>query len=575
MAFYNRHYSYPDMFLWQDETYEGCMNTAGPLFLKLAELIEIEKKTSGEKDFFPGRSEMDLWQDEVNRVPYFQDYLEAWKKAGMHFSCSGMMGELMAPTAVKEHQVYEADVLYIPYVADREDPKQGMNLLEANRDVLEYAAENNILVQFAECRESVHGAMIEKLIESQGTFRLAYKPIWLDISLLKKHGLTISDIPGLDASKWPEPREFAGRWVIDISDQLEMTQAHQHNISVIYRMQEARWHWDFERHIHTLAAKRQAESMHLEFDCRDHKDPKMAAFWKERGIRYEDHLLGHELYITLAPEGIFEQKAEKLPVLVVMKEARTSCPASTQTAFQFYYDFIELCAQGQFIMLFFALETPEDNDEVLPDIINEVLAQYPADPRRVYLTGQSHNGYYALEYYRRHPKQIAALAQLCDQAGLQSGAVIDYYKSRAEELIASFRAYDMPMIDINGSLENNYAKTNRTPQELDDDIFYFQNRMRALKMKVWSREQILAAKASSDYATRRNGLPADRTDTRFMMGDEVYISDYRDENGRWLYRFASIENTPHMIMPQMAELSWEFMRRFARDPETGESIELY
>ena len=60
-----------------------------------------------------------------------------------------------------------------------------------------------------------------------------------------------------------------------------------------------------------------------------------------------------------------------------------------------------------------------------------------------------------------------------------------------------------------------------------------------------------------------------------MMGDEVYISDYHDENGRWLYRFASIENTPHMIMPQMAELSWEFMRRFARDPETGESIELY
>lgn len=575
MAFYNKYYSYPDMFLWQDETYKGCMNAAGPLFLKLAELIKTENSLPEKKDFFPGRSEMDLWQDEVNRVPYYRDYLEAWAEKGMYFSCSGMMGEHMAPKAVKNHEVYEADVLYIPYVRDPEDPKQGMNLLEENRDVLEIAAKENILVQFAECHESTHGAMIEKLIESQGTYRIAYKPIWLDISLLEKHGLTLADIPGLDPSKWPEPAEIAGRTVVDITGQLEMVQAHQHNISEIYRRQESRWHWDFDRHIHTLAAKRQAESMHLEFDCKNHLDPRMADFWNERGILYEDHLLGNEWYITLTPKGILEQNTEKLPVFVIMKEARTSCPASTQTAFQFYYDFIDLCAQGQFMILMFALETPEDNDEVLPEILSEVLAQYPADPRRVYLTGQSHNGYYALEYYRRHPKQIAAVAQLCDQAGLQSGAVINYYKSRAEEIVAGIRAYDMPLIDINGSLENNYAKLNRTPQELDDDIFYFQNRMRAWKMKVWSREEILAAKESSDYATRRNGVPADRTETRFMMGDEVYVSDYQDENGRWLYRYVSIENTPHMIMPQMAELSWEFVRRFARDPETGESIELY
>ena len=99
----------------------------------------------------------------------------------------------------------------------------------------------------------------------------------------------------------------------------------------------------------------------------------MADFWKERGIRYEDHFLGHEWYITLTPEGLLEQNKQKIPLLVVMKEARTCCPASTQTAFQFYYDFIDLCAQGEFMMLFFALETPEDNDEVLPGILEEII----------------------------------------------------------------------------------------------------------------------------------------------------------------------------------------------------------
>lgn len=573
MTYYNRHYTYPDLFLWQDETYAGCMNTAGPLFLKLAELIEKETAEKGKKDHFPGRT--DLTRDTVNRVPYFQDYVDGWKERGMYFSCSGMMGVVMAPAAVKAHQVFDVPVLYIPYVDDRKDPHQVMNLIEDNRELLETAAKENILVQFAECHESTHGAMIEKLIESQGTFRIAYRPVRLDISLLGKYGLTLADIPGIEAEKWPEPQMLAGRTVIDISDMLEMKQAHQHNISVLYRRMPNRWHWDFDRHIRTLAAKRQAESMRLEFDCRDHKDPKMAQFWKERGIRCEDHWLGNEWYITLTPESLPEDAEEKLPLLIVMKEVRTSCPVSTQTAFQFYYDFIELCAQGQFMMLFFALETPEDNDEVLPGILAEVTANYPVDETRVYLTGQSHNGYYALEYYRRHPKQIAALAQLCDPAGLQAGAVVDYYKSRADEIVASFREYDFPLIVINGELENSYARKDRTPETVDDDVFYFQNRMRAWKMREQSREEIMAAQISPDYASRRNGVPSDRTETRFIMGDEVWISDYRDENGRWMYRYASIENTPHMIMPQMAELAWEFMRRFARDTRTGGSIERF
>jgi len=204
-----------------------------------------------------------------------------------------------------------------------------------------------------------------------------------------------------------------------------------------------------------------------------------------------------------------------------------------------------------------------------------VSKRYPVDPTRIYLTGQSHNGYYALEFYRRHPKLIAAAATLCDPVGLQTGAVIDYYKSRAEELIASFRQHDFPLIDINGNLENSYARSDRTPQQIDDDVFYFQNRLRAWRLRERTREEILAAQTSPDYATRKNGVPADRTEVRFMMGDELYLSDYRNEDGRWLFRYISIENTPHMIMPQMAELSWEFVRRFARDRETGKSIELY
>ena len=63
------------------------------------------------------------------------------------------------------------------------------------------------------------------------------------------------------------------------------------------------------------------------------------------------------------------------------------------------------------------------------------------------------------------------------------------------------------------------------------------------------------------------GLYADRTEVRFSMGHEVYIADVQNNDGNWQLRFVSIENLPHMITPQMAELSWEFLRRFARQPD--------
>lgn len=572
MAYYNSDYTYPDMFLWQDETYRGCMNEAGPVFLKIAQLLEKEQRENGRKDYFPGRT--DLARDSVNRAPYFTDYLEEWKAKGMHFSCSGMMGEVMAPDAIQNHEVYQADVLYIPFVSHREDSHEAMNLLAENADVLETAAKQNILVQFADCMESWHGAMIEKVIESQGTFRLSYRPIYLDISVLVRNGLTMGDVLGAEADNWPRPTVLAGRTVVEISDKLEMKQVHQHNISQIYRRNQPEW--DFDRHIRSMAAKRQAEGMRLEYFCRDSHDPGMESFWKERGIRCEDHFYGHDWYITLTPECAFRQPEHKLPLLLVMKEPRTACPASTQTAFQFYYDFIELCAQGEFMMLFFALESPEDNDEVLPGILSETAANYPVEVTRVYLTGQSHNGYYALEFYRRHPKLIAAAATLCDPVGLQTGAVLgDTYRDHAAELIASFRKYDYPLININGNLENSYCKDNRAPEKIDDDVFYFQNRLAAFRLPMRSREEILGARTSPDYATRRNGVPSDRTEVRFDMGREAYVSDFRNEDGKWFFRYISLENTPHMIMPQMAELSWEFIRRFARNTETGETIELY
>ena len=51
------------------------------------------------------------------------------------------------------------------------------------------------------------------------------------------------------------------------------------------------------------------------------------------------------------------------------------------------------------------------------------------------------------------------------------------------------------------------------------------------------------------------------------MGHEVYVSDIYNVEGKCHLRLVTLENLPHMISPQMAELGWTFLRRFAREAD--------
>ena len=60
-----------------------------------------------------------------------------------------------------------------------------------------------------------------------------------------------------------------------------------------------------------------------------------------------------------------------------------------------------------------------------------------------------------------------------------------------------------------------------------------------------------------------------------MDGCECYIAEVKNFAGKKRLRLVTLENLLHMPAPQMPALAWDFVRRFARDLETGEVIELY
>lgn len=58
-------------------------------------------------------------------------------------------------------------------------------------------------------------------------------------------------------------------------------------------------------------------------------------------------------------------------------------------------------------------EQPGDQMQVAIGILDEVLKEFPTDPRRVYLTGLSMGGYGSWDLGIRHPERFAAIVPIC------------------------------------------------------------------------------------------------------------------------------------------------------------------
>ena len=275
-----------------------------------------------------------------------------------------------------------------------------------------------------------------------------------------------------------------------------------------------------------------------------------------------------ERYLTATPND----NEKKIPLFICMKEVRPCNEFHALTALQFYSHHLDLVAMGECMLLYFAMESPEDN-ELLVEIMDEVIENYPVDTSRIYITGQSHNGYLALSFACSHIDRITAIATLNDRHGIASPYYAHESVPVTDEMVEIFKNNELPLINICGQIENVFPHTQPGTKAREQAIDAYRRRLVAFNCPEKSIEEVEAALESKDLAERKNGVVADHTEVRYAMGHEVYIADVYNNAGKHHLRFVSLDNLPHMITPQMAELSWEFLRRFARD-ENGKIVEL-
>lgn len=552
----NKNYTYPGIELWSDEAWAGTDAKMHPLvrdeLIYLNEAVKPIYKTGK----FLGRTDGEYNTKSNMRI--LPDVIKEWEDKGVEVHITSM-GFVAWIAIIPNSHKNDTPVLLRLHAADMKDELWAMDTLEYYRDYTQNAVDNGFALMYMVYGNAFPaGIYMDIILELSALWRLDLRDFFLDIAPLKAGGFSLPD--GFAEEM------FCGVPVTRITDCWMATTGHQFICSNLNRNNPE---FDREALIHSTLGRKIAESMRWEHERRKFGDPELMREFEDMGLDAQAHFTGNERWITLRPAGI----EKPLPLLVCMKEVRTVGESMVMTAFQFYRDQIEIAASGEFMMLFFALESPDDN-ELLCDILKECEALYLVDTSRVYITGQSHNGYLALEFTRRHPDIITAIATLNDRHGIGSPNYTLETIPIDDGMLEEYAKHDIPLINICGQIENVFPHTEKGTQGYDNAIDSFHRRLHAFRCPDRSDAEIMAALESENKAERMNGVPGDRNETVYSMGFEVYISDIQNIDGKWHLRFATLQNMPHMISPQMAELSWSFLRRFARDRATGAIIEL-
>lgn len=308
----------------------------------------------------------------------------------------------------------------------------------------------------------------------------------------------------------------------------------------------------------------------------DVDDPKLLEMWESMGVKCEIRETKGQKWLAFVPMDAYGECKEKYPVVLIFRPVGLLAEA-------FYEHMIHMAAQGEFIALIYSDEDPDVND-VFFDMLQEVLHDFPADASRVYTTGHSHYGELSMEFTRRHHEYIAAIAQQGDTAGI----ILNFY-GMTEEKLELMHSYDLPLINVAGTTEMvGIFPVNQEAPGIPEDSFYkrssfpmtkerrigdWKNRLYAMRCTVPSDEILYAA--GKNKVEKELGFPCDKTDILYAEGSECYIGDIKNVDGKYHFRVVGMENIPHTTCRMMHVFAWSFLRRFSRNLETGEVIELY
>ena len=577
----NTNYQYEKQYLWYNETWQKKDGMVDPLFQWLGSMEGIAEAPEYPRPEGDPRT-LPCYFAKTNSVN-LPEVISQWADRGIR--CTILeQGRKHWISLLPEQAMgsgKKVRLLVVLHQEDASNPWWAMDTMAKHRSYNEMAARRQdtlvvYLVAKGADTDRIFGNILQ---EACALYPVDLDHVYLDVSLADRLGVKLGDVPGLqwqdtagnalDADEAIE--NFEGIRVLNISGRWGTKDSLTRGLVMNQAMN--RGTFDTQWLIHSKGGERMAQAIELEYRFQTVNDPGYAEYWDAMGLRLDINETDGRRWLVFAPKQQLET-GEKLPLVLAMQEVYRGNEHLAVTAASYFYEYTELAAQGECILLFFVLEDPDSND-LLEKMVEEAKERYCVDERRIYVTGHSHDGWFARHFAYRHPKMIAALATMGNHVGLADSAVVgNPIMGVSDGEIQTMKRYDMPTININGGSEgfSQYPETEAGQIRWAMD---WQRRLEASRCEVLSVEEIRAAHTSGNPAMRVIGVPGDRGLDFWFDGITHSIVDVKNVDGNYHLRVASSENMPHTVTPCMIDLSWSYLRQFARDPQTGAVIHLY
>ncbi len=525
------------------------------------------------------------------------EVVQYWKDRGVHYerrSQGGCGWLIMCPDKCLQDFGRKLPTLIVFNTVDLKDPYWAMKTLAKFKKYNDMVAEQQDMMIFYICSDAPDAGRVYVNIMQEGFVFVPgdVKKVYLDVSAVYHPGAKLSEIPDFtyrnEAGDVVNPDEYVMKFGSAQVPALDIT-ARWENKTSLTRDQVSMDQWsnanyDLARVLNSETGKKMAEGMALEYQYNSTADSGFLKYWDDMGVKYVNHETKYRRWKAALPKSALEDMDEKLPVICVMQEVNHANEHLAVTETSYFYEYYRICAQGACMLINFVLEDADSND-LLTDILKEAQELYPMmDMTRVYIAGHSHNGHYALEFAFRHPQLITAVATFGDPPGLANMGITPMNEERAKQ-VAKF---DIPLINLAGMCEHasyypvhSDGKAYRSYKEMSGMVTFeerakgWQLRLAASNCPMKSDKEIAATRYSDEKAIRELGIPGDKSQVLWMDGFELYIVEVKNNNDKYHLCMVGEENMPHNTTPAQQAVSWNFLRRFARDPETGKIIELY
>lgn len=320
-------------------------------------------------------------------------------------------------------------------------------------------------------------------------------------------------------------------------------------------------------------------------------------YWQQRSLRKELHQAedpGNK-WASFLPLGIQpdDNAGRRYPLLFILHGAGNPIYLAE------CYGYTEIAAREQMI----AIIPENESSESIEKLLDYCKIHYPVDWSRVYMVGYSLGGMMTTRHALCWPELFAAVG--CGGMLFANGAIDTYWhhdipwrgEAITERILAHAQRVKIPACICMGEQEFiELLPVTREPTPplqaapsidaqghpvptLDlssgNKIASVNNWRRVAGCSCIPEQQVRAAvESSQDIVTQKLGFPFERTSVVQREGRRHFVGDCINPQGELLTRFIGLERSAHWPSAALAELTWEFLRQFARDPDTKESYRI-